>query len=264
MKISELVPDERNANKGTARGRGMLEKSMQSYGAGRSILIDKHNRIIAGNKTAETAGAIGIDDVQVVESDGRRIIAVKRTDLDLETDVMAKELAIADNKVAQDDLEWDADILKELQADGVNLERFFNKDEMSDILKIEKAAGTASDLQQMELGAFEKYNASKPFSFSGWTGGVIGVVGRKHRFLSSKFKVDIDFCLTCLLHDGIILIDNRYAFAQKRRSNVGGNSEFRSKEGYERDTEYIRKKWGKHLQYKVSDSGEITSVRVER
>jgi hypothetical protein len=158
MKISELVPDERNANKGTARGRGMLEKSMQSYGAGRSILIDKHNRIIAGNKTAETAGAIGIDDVQVVESDGRRIIAVKRTDLDLETDVMAKELAIADNKVAQDDLEWDADILKELQADGVNLERFFNKDEMSDILKIEKSAGTASDLQQMDLGAFEKYD----------------------------------------------------------------------------------------------------------
>jgi hypothetical protein len=143
------------------------------------------------------------------------------------------------------------------------------REELAAEALVENLALMAADLGVSCFGYAQawdvrKYNASKPFSFSGWTGGVIGVVGRKHRFLSSKFKVDIDFCLTCLLHDRIILIDNRYAFVQKRRSNVGGNSEFRSKEGYERDTEYIRKKWGKHLQYKVSDSGEITSVRVER
>jgi hypothetical protein len=102
------------------------------------------------------------------------------------------------------------------------------------------------------------------FRFQGGRGGVIGVCGRKHRFLSSKFKVDIDFCLTCLLYDRIILIDNRYAFVQKRRSNVGGNSQFRTKESYEKETEYIRNKWGKYLRYEVSDHGELSSVRVER
>lgn len=53
LRISDLIPDDRNANKGTERGNGLLERSLQQYGAGRSILIDKNNRIIAGNKTVE-------------------------------------------------------------------------------------------------------------------------------------------------------------------------------------------------------------------
>ena len=62
--IKDLQFDNHNANKGTARGRGMLEKSLQKYGAGRSILIDKNNKIIAGNKTIEIAGEIGLDNIQ--------------------------------------------------------------------------------------------------------------------------------------------------------------------------------------------------------
>jgi hypothetical protein len=49
--IRDLTPDPRNANKGSERGTGMLEHSLRSYGAGRSILADKHGVIIAGNKT---------------------------------------------------------------------------------------------------------------------------------------------------------------------------------------------------------------------
>ena len=62
IKASELTPDIRNANKGTERGRGALETSLRQYGAGRSILVDKHGRIVAGNKTLETAAEIGLDD----------------------------------------------------------------------------------------------------------------------------------------------------------------------------------------------------------
>lgn len=54
-KIDSLKPDRRNANKGTERGRAALESSLQKYGAGRSILLDKHGNIIAGNKTAKVA-----------------------------------------------------------------------------------------------------------------------------------------------------------------------------------------------------------------
>lgn len=53
--VKDLIFDSHNANKGTSRGRGMLEKSLSKYGAGRSILLDKNNRIIAGNKTVEVA-----------------------------------------------------------------------------------------------------------------------------------------------------------------------------------------------------------------
>jgi len=39
-----------NANRGTERGTSALESSLELYGAGRSILLDKNGIIIAGNK----------------------------------------------------------------------------------------------------------------------------------------------------------------------------------------------------------------------
>jgi len=108
-KVSDLIPDPKNANRGTERGAQVLEQSLSKYGTGRSILIDKNSRVIAGNKTLETAGSIGIDDVIVVPSDGKKLIAVQRTDLDLETDPAARELAYADNRVGQLNLDWDTE-----------------------------------------------------------------------------------------------------------------------------------------------------------
>ena len=70
-----------------------------SNGPGRSVLIDRHGTIIAGNKTYERAKQLDIP-VQVVKSDGTTLIAVQREDLDLETDPRARALAVADNRVA--------------------------------------------------------------------------------------------------------------------------------------------------------------------
>ena len=53
--LSDLTPDTKNANKGTQRGRGLLEKSLRQHGAGRSVLVDRDGEIIAGNKTVEIA-----------------------------------------------------------------------------------------------------------------------------------------------------------------------------------------------------------------
>src|ERR1035437_9187992 len=129
-KIAELVPDSRNANKGSPRGNQMIEDSLRQYGAGRSILLDKHGRIIAGNKTAENAGAIGMEYVLVVQSDGTRLVAVQRTDLDLD-DPHTRQLAIADNRSGQVSLDWDVDALKGLVEDGVDLAPFWTADELA-------------------------------------------------------------------------------------------------------------------------------------
>ena len=133
MNINELIPDSHNANKGTPRGRGMLEKSLQKYGAGRSILLDKNNRIIAGNKTTEAAGGIGMEKVRIVESDGKEIIAVKRTDLDLETDKAARELAFADNRTSEVSIEWQPEEIARAQVEGCDLSNMFNADELNEI-----------------------------------------------------------------------------------------------------------------------------------
>lgn len=131
--IRDLTPDDKNANRGAQRGSGFLEQSLEKFGAGRSILIDKNGRIIAGNKTVEGAASIGLEELIVVPTDGRQIVAVQRTDLDLD-DPKTRELAVYDNRVGQVNLEWDVDVLAQLAADGVELDALWSEDELSELL----------------------------------------------------------------------------------------------------------------------------------
>ena len=114
VSVADLVPDNLNFNRGTEYGNALLEKSFQKFGAGRSILLDKNNRIIAGNKAAGKYGELGGEKVIVVETDGDTLVAVKRTDVDLDSQA-GRELALADNATQRADLEWDTEIIKEAQ-----------------------------------------------------------------------------------------------------------------------------------------------------
>ena len=113
-KVADLIPDNLNFNKGTEYGNALLEKSFQKFGAGRSILLDKNNRIIAGNKAAGKYGELGGEKVIVVETEGDTLVAVKRTDVDLDSQA-GRELALADNATQRADLEWDTEVIKEAQ-----------------------------------------------------------------------------------------------------------------------------------------------------
>lgn len=128
-KLADLTPDHANANKGTERGRYAIEASLRQYGAGRSILLDKNGRIVAGNKTAEVAADVGIDDVIIVETDGTKIVAVKRTDLDIDSPE-GRGLAYADNRVGELDYQLD---IEQLMADigaGLDLSALWRQDEI--------------------------------------------------------------------------------------------------------------------------------------
>ena len=131
-KLSALTPDEHNANVGTPRGVYMLDHSLRQYGAGRSILVDKHGRVIAGNKTLERAADIGLEDVIIVQTQGDQLVAVQRTDLDLETDEQARLLAYADNRASEVGLAWDPAVLAFDIDAGFNLEALFTEDELAD------------------------------------------------------------------------------------------------------------------------------------
>jgi len=139
MKLSDLTPDPNNANRGTERGNSALEASLQQYGAGRSILIDKHGNIIAGNKTAEIAGQVGIESVKVVKTAGNELVAVMRTDLDLTSDPEARALAYADNRVGEISLDWDADAMLEDIGSGLDLSAFWSSKELEILLNPQEA-----------------------------------------------------------------------------------------------------------------------------
>ena len=97
MKAKDLIQDDKNFNKGTSKGKELMDKSLSRFGAGRSILIDKNNKVIAGNKTLD---AFKGQEVEIVESDGTKLIAVKHIDIDLDTPE-GRELALADNQTSK-------------------------------------------------------------------------------------------------------------------------------------------------------------------
>jgi hypothetical protein len=141
-KLKDCKPDPANSNKGSKRGSEMIEASFREYGAGRSILLDRNNRVIAGNKSRLGAIAAGMKDVQIIESDGTKVIAVKRTDLDLVRDKKARELATSDNRTQELSLSWDLGILKSLDID---LGKFFTVDELSVMSENERLQRAAKD-----------------------------------------------------------------------------------------------------------------------
>lgn len=78
--------------------RRLINKSLVECGAGRSILVDRNNVMIAGEGVYGEAVKLGLN-VRFVESDGKELIVVKRNDLDT-ADEKRKLLAFADNRTS--------------------------------------------------------------------------------------------------------------------------------------------------------------------
>ena len=110
--IKDLKPDAKNARKHNPRNIGAIVDSLQAVGAGRSIVVDEHNTILAGNGLIEAAAEAGITKLKIVEADGSTIIAVRRTGL---TKKQKTLLALSDNRTNELS-EWDGDNLRELLA----------------------------------------------------------------------------------------------------------------------------------------------------
>ena len=127
--IQDLKSDHKNARKRTDRSSSLIKESLEKFGAARSIVIDEENRILAGNGTIEGAKAAGIKNLRVIETDGKEIIAVKRTGLTEEDKV---GLALADNRTS-DLSEWDAEMLKQLSEEQ-DLEPWFDEGDLAELI----------------------------------------------------------------------------------------------------------------------------------
>ena len=149
--IEQLKQDDHNFNKGTAAGKKLMEKSFAQFGAGRSILVDKENRIIAGNKSQLAAMGAGIKKVRVIETTGDELIAVKRTDIELDSKE-GRELALADNLTTQVNLSWDR---AELAAVADDVAGFEVSDWGVDLEMPEMTGGEEDEMEARRL-EFEK------------------------------------------------------------------------------------------------------------
>lgn len=127
---SEIHTDKRNYRKHSDENKRIINKSLSELGAGRSILIDSEDEIIAGNGVFEEAQKNNIP-IKVIETDGTELIAVKRKDLKTK-DKKRQKLALIDNH-ASDTSEFDMELINkdfdkiELEEWGVEENNIINK-----------------------------------------------------------------------------------------------------------------------------------------
>lgn len=105
---TEIKFDSRNYRKHNTKNKRLIKKSLEECGAGRSILIDGDDEIIAGNGVYEQAQKLKMP-VRIIETDGSEIVAIKRTDLKT-TDEKRKQLAVMDNSTS-DTSEFDLELM---------------------------------------------------------------------------------------------------------------------------------------------------------
>ena len=114
--VDELIPDDHNFNKGSEQGAQLIERSFKEFGAGRSVFIDKDNRLVGGNKAQKGFKAAGKKKVIIVDSDADTLVAVRRKDVSLDS-AEGRKMAYLDNLTTQVNLTWDQTELEAVQAD---------------------------------------------------------------------------------------------------------------------------------------------------
>lgn len=157
--MAEIKFDKRNYRKHSDKNKELIKKSLKECGAGRSIVIDNEDNIIAGNGIYEQAQKLGIK-TKVIETDGSELVVVKRTDLATDDD-KRKQLAVMDNSTS-DSSEFDLELLQadfdteELEDWGLNVDFDVEPTEPKDIsddLKesYEVVCECSSEAEQEEL-----------------------------------------------------------------------------------------------------------------
>jgi|TARA_R100000084_G_scaffold109442_1_gene76903 ParB-like chromosome segregation protein Spo0J len=124
LEIEKLELDGANSRKHSNKNIKAIQKSLETFGQQKPIVINQDNVVIAGNGTLTAAKNLGWEKVSCV-----------KTELDTEK---AKAFAIADNKTALL-ASWDDEQLtqtfRELDADGFDLKTLgFDKKELDEFL----------------------------------------------------------------------------------------------------------------------------------
>lgn len=131
--LARFRPQNRNPNRHTQRGLGLLGQAMNRDGYVAPMTATVDGEIIDGSARLEMAAEKFADEVIVIEHDGTRPIIAQRTDIPNANTEIAKRISLGANRIAQVDLDWNVDLLKDLSAE-IDLGQFWMEDELKAIL----------------------------------------------------------------------------------------------------------------------------------
>jgi len=160
MRKMKIQPDPRNARIHDDRNTQAIETSLAKWGAGRSVVVDRTGKVIAGNATLAAAEKLGIEQ-RVIRSDGSKLVVIVRDDLD-EGDPRRDALAIADNRTTDLSV-WESDVLNEVLADlaqadaGILDDLAFTERELQTIQHDRTGVGASELSQSVQLKPAMEY-----------------------------------------------------------------------------------------------------------
>jgi hypothetical protein len=115
IKITDFQPDEKNFNKHSEYGMSLLQKSIEKVGVIESITVSADDKVITGNARQEKFLEVFGEEVQpiIVETDGKRPVILKRTDINSGTKQF-HEAALLANTVAKKNINLDTELIQEV------------------------------------------------------------------------------------------------------------------------------------------------------
>lgn len=133
-KLDTYKPQSRNANRHRQRGMSMLEESIRRDGYLSPLTVAADGEAIDGSARLEVAADVFGTEVEpiIVRSDGTRPVIHVREDIPDAADPRAVRLSVAANRVAESNLEWDAEVLASLEAEGA-LAGLFTAEEVAEL-----------------------------------------------------------------------------------------------------------------------------------
>lgn len=163
VKLSNIIPDDRNNNKHTAYGMDLLEKSVNKVGIIESITVSNDDKIISGNARHEVIGKNFDKEALVIETDGTQPIIIKRTDIESDTKKFY-EASILANTTAKKNIDFDIEVIENIATDfdidiedlGVDIINYSNGVDINNLTENDldlneefNPIGTASGLQRV-------------------------------------------------------------------------------------------------------------------
>jgi DNA modification methylase len=130
VELAALIADPKNRRTHGTRNVDMIATALRAVGPARSIVIDEHDTVLAGNGVVAAAHQAGIVRVHVVEAAGDALVAVRRRGL---SEAQKRELAMFDNRTAEL-AEWNVEQLAADQREGLDFAPFFTDEELDAIL----------------------------------------------------------------------------------------------------------------------------------
>lgn len=146
--ITDLIPDSANPNRHTNKGRKLLRRSVEQFKAREAGTLDRDMGIVGGNHRTQVYQELGVEEVLVIKADPAIPVFLQYDDLELaDPENPARQVSIALNRTAQVSIDFDPQVLADLDQAIPDIGAWFDQDEFKALLAANQPPPSLDDIE---------------------------------------------------------------------------------------------------------------------